>query len=388
MEIGIVIHGPDIVDSGMACDIIKILQGFGRTDSRIAGAIGKTAVLDAHLEKYINISSSLKPSECIEEFFLTKDAVVLLNQGKNVENGRIFGNIVVSNIKDRNKKPLIQIESPSKPGGEVIPWNICSVALATQLSQLLGTYLSDVPHVVIPIRTEDHGRRIIRKVHGVHPGEKIFINGIIVGQAISEDINIVTEDGFITEIKGAQVKEHGLEKLHGYEKRGSIDITRCWIKSGPLRGNGFLARRHIPVLAGLSDSSTISMEHIEVLPAMIKAVIIDHEAERTFELADNAQVAITIGDDTTEIAGDILFRLEIPIIGITDGDLDGFSHRKHIHPGSVIFRVSDGHDDIIGRKIRLEIFRGYKTGSFNSIIELKEKVRLLANRHIKFSRNY
>ncbi|MDW7732076.1 MAG: DUF2117 domain-containing protein [Methanolobus sp.] len=385
MEIGIVVHGPDIVDSGMAHRIIQILQGFGRTTSRMAGTIGKTAVLDAHLEGSIDIAASLKPSECIEKFFLTKDVVLLLNHGKTIDNGRIFASIVISKLKDRNKKPLIQIESPSSPNGEVIPWNNSSEVLANEISELLGIRLSGVPDVVMPIRIEDHGHRIIRKIYGVHPGEKILINGIIVGQAISEDIHIVTENGFITDIKGARIKEHGLEKLHSYEKNEPIDITKCWVKSGPLRSNNFSVRRQINTTTETGNDT----HEREVSPATtVKAVIIDHEAERSFELADGAQVAITIGDDTTEIAGDILFRLDIPIIGITDGDLDGFSHRKHIYPGSVIFRVREGYDDIIGRKIRSEIFEGRNTGSFTSLFEIQERIRLLVNRYIKFSINY
>lgn len=385
MEIGIVVHGPDIVDSGMAHRIIQMLQGFGRTTSIMAGTIGKTAVLDAHLEEYIDITASLKPSECIEEFFLTKDVVLLLNHGKTIDNGRIFASIVVSKLRDRSKKPLIQIESPSSPNGEVIPWSESSIALADEISQLLGIRLSGVPDVVTPIRIEDHGHRIVRKIYGVHPGEKIFINGIIAGQAISEEILIITEDGLITDIKGARVKEHGLEKLHNYEKREPIDITKCWVKSGPLRSNNFSVRRQINAVAGTG----IDTCEANVSPATtIKAVIIDHEAERSFELADGAQVAITIGDDTTEIAGDILFRLDIPIIGITDGDLDDHSHRKHIYPGSVIFRVREGYDDIIGREIRSDIFEGRSTGTFTSLLEIQERIRLLANRYIKFSTNY
>ncbi|MBN2111081.1 MAG: DUF2117 domain-containing protein [Methanosarcinaceae archaeon] len=384
MEIGIVVHGPDIVDSGMAGRIIEILKDFGRTDAIMAGTIGKTAILDARMEDVVDISSSLKPSECIEKYFLTKDAVFLLNRGKTIDNGRAFASIVVSNLKDRNIKPLIQIESPSSPDGEVVPWNTSSVILADEISKLLGMHLSDAPDVVRPIRIENQGHRIIRKVFGVHPGEKILINGIIVGKAISEDINIITEEGFITNIAGAQVKEHGLEKLHNYEKRDPIDITKCWVKSGPLRSNNFTVRQTVATAENrhFTDNGNVQTA------TTIRAVMIDHEAERSFELADGAQVAITIGDDTTEIAGDILFRLNIPVIGITDGDLDGFSHRKHIYPGSLVFRVRAGYDDVVGRMIRSEIFEGHNTGVFISISEIKDRVREVADKHIKFRRNY
>ena len=38
-------------------------------------------------------------------------------------------------------------------------------------------------------------------------------------------------------------------------------------------------------------------------------MLIDHAAENSYELASGAELAVTIGDDTTAIAGDILYRL-------------------------------------------------------------------------------
>ena len=53
-------------------------------------------------------------------------------------------------------------------------------------------------------------------------------------------------------------------------------------------------------------------------------------------------MAVTVGDDTTAIAGDILARLGIPVIGIVDGDLDRLAGCTTMLPGSVVFRVSRG----------------------------------------------
>jgi hypothetical protein len=88
------------------------------------------------------------------------------------------------------------------------------------------------------------------------------------------------------------------------------------------------------------------------------AVIIDHLAENTFEIAKDADMAVVVGDDTSVVAGDLLTRLGIPMIGITDGDRDGITHHAHMPPGSVIIRVSPGNDDIVGRLVREEIFGG------------------------------
>ncbi len=370
MEIGVVIHGPDVVDSGMAKKILDKLSVYGNISAIMAGTIGKTAVLDAHLENIIDIRKSLKPSRCIEEFFRTKDIVILLNHGKTTINGILFANIVMSKLVDRNIKPLVHIERPGLPDGKIVPWNSKSTDFALEIAKFLELEITDIPELVTPISVENHGQRIIRNVYGVHTGEKIMINGIIVGFAQCEDIQIITENGFIKNIKGARIKEHGLEKLHRYEQKIPIDLNSCWVKSGPLRGNNFSVRKNMTELKYPSDQEKSTLDTGD----KIKAVLIDHEAERSFELAESAQVAVTIGDDTTDIAGDILYRLRIPIIGITDGDIDGFSHNKHIYPGSTVLRLQSGSDDIIGKKIKEQIFNGKDYAFFKSLSILKNKI--------------
>jgi hypothetical protein len=90
----------------------------------------------------------------------------------------------------------------------------------------------------------------------------------------------------------------------------------------------------------------------------LRVALIDHDAESTFELAEGADLAVTVGDDTTAIAGDILYRLGIPVIGITDMDLDGVLSDANILPGSVVLRVEPGYDDIVGDMVRDRIFGG------------------------------
>ena len=376
MEIGIVVHGPHIVDTGMAARLIEMLGEHGNCKAVMAGTIGKTAVLDAHMEDIIDITKYMKPSECIEDFFRTKDVVFLLNHGKSIENGYSFANIVVSKLANKNSKQLIQIERPSSPDGEIIPWNERSIDLAEDIAEALEIPLSRVPDLVNPINIEEHGHRIIRKVYGVHSGEKILVNGIIVAYSRSEDIQIITEDGFITDIIGAEIKDHGLEKLHAYEKKTAIDITKAWIKSGPLRSNDFSLRE------GILSCPTIDPN------SRIRVVIIDHEAERTFEIIEGAQLALTIGDDTTEIAADILYRLNIPIIGITDGDRDGFSHKTHVYPGSMIFKVRAGYDDVVGRMIKERIFMGKTAASFISEDDILNKLHNIIKEFIEDIRYY
>jgi hypothetical protein len=82
----------------------------------------------------------------------------------------------------------------------------------------------------------------------------------------------------------------------------------------------------------------------------------------------DVEVAVTIGDDTTSIAGDILKRFGIRMIGITDGDADGLisgiesgaldEYAKFLPLGSVIIRLKPETDDVIGEMVRKDIFKG------------------------------
>ena len=65
-----------------------------------------------------------------------------------------------------------------------------------------------------------------------------------------------------------------------------------------------------------------------------------------------------MGDDTTAIAGDVLSRLGIIIMGIVDGDLDRLGGSTDIMPGSIIFRVLPGYEDVVGRLVMARIFKG------------------------------
>ncbi|MDO9516845.1 MAG: DUF2117 domain-containing protein [Methanosarcinaceae archaeon] len=369
MKIGVVIHGPEVIDSGQAKAIIDILSAEGEVCARLGGTMGRTAVIDAGLENLIDTSQRLKPSESIGALSATSDVVFLLNHGKTTETGRAFGNIVISNLQDMDNKPLVHIERPGCPDGEIISWNTSASTHAIKMSSVLDMKMSERSMFTIkPMQIETDGQRTIRKISGVHMGENILVNGVVIGKAETENIGIVVENGFVTSIEGGTVKEHGIEKLHNYENKVPIDIKSAWVKSGSLRRSDFTPRIGRNIESSIdSGSSTCG-----------KVVMIDHAAEYCFELADGAQFAVTVGDDTTSIAGDILYRLGIPIIGITDGDFDGLSQNTHIYPGSIILRLRSGHDDIVGRHIIEELFGGKNTASFDTFKILKRKIIKIA----------
>ena len=361
MKIGVVIHGPEVIDSGQAKAILDILSAEGEVSAKLGGTMGRTAVIDAGLENVIDTSQRLKPSESIGALSATSDVVFLLNHGKTTETGRAFGSMVISNLPDMDNKPLVHIERPGCEDGEIISWNTSACTYAMKMSSVLGMKISKQSMFTIkPIQIETDGQRIIRKISGVHVGENILVNGVVIGKAESKDIGIVVENGFVTSIEGGTVKVHGIEKLHDYGNNVPIDIKTAWIKSGSLRRSDYTPR------IGRGAGSNIGIGG--------KVVMIDHAAEHCFELADGAQFAVTVGDDTTAIAGDILYRLGVPIIGITDGDFDGLSHNTKIYPGSTILRLRSGHDDIVGKRISKELFGGNNTVLFDTVKMLKEKI--------------
>ena len=363
MKIGVVIHGPEVIDSGQAKTILDMLSAKGEVCARLGGTMGRTAVIDAGLENRIDTSQRLKPSESIGALSATSDVVFLLNHGKTTETGRAFGSIVISNLHNMGNKPIVQIERPGCPDGEIISWDTAS-AHAMRMLSVLDMKISKQPIRAAPMQIETDGQRIIRKISGVHVDENILVNGVVIGRAESENIGIVTENGFVVSIAGGTVKDHGIEKLHGFENNVPIDIRTAWVKSGSLRRNDYTSR------IGRSAGSNMGTGG--------KVVMIEHAAEHCFELADGAQFAVTVGDDTTAIAGDILYRVGVPIIGITDGDFDGLTHDTKIYPGSTILRLRSGHDDIVGKRISEKLFGGKDAVAFDTYKALERRVMDIA----------
>jgi len=385
MKISLVIHGPEVIDSREAEIVLEKLSCIGEVEAQLGGTMGKTAVLDAGLENVIDISRHQKPSACIESFFESSDLVCLLNRGKTVETGMIFGAKVASHLKDPEKKPLIQIESPGCTGGKLIPLNKKAGSYIEKLSEIFGlpaeNSLPFHDSVCLEKCQKTGKNRITREISGVFPGENILVNGLVIGKALSSGVRIIAENGFITAIEGGEIKEHGLEKLHNYEKKDPVDLTGAWVKSGDIRRSNSLLPDANKQNAGALKSGPISWTGAGAGTG--KVVLIDHAAENSYELAKGAELAVTVGDDTTAIAGDILFRLGIPIIGITDGDCDNVTYQTKIFPGSVVLRLIEGSDDIVGKRVKQELLKGQNSAVFENLLAFRADVLKLAESSIE-----
>ena len=418
MEIGVVVHGPGIVDSGWAEKIIDLLSNFGNVRCRLGGTMGRTAVIDAGLEDKIDISLKLLPSQSLELFNRDHtDVIFLLNYGKSPETGRVFGYKVFTHYFKQisnedflatNHKPLyessipvIQIERPGEEDGAIISWN---VVLNQQLEksrkskrarlglgdknmleslsfnfeelfdglkaaldlievtpeEVVNEYFSNnqeseddksIERLLQSYDDYETSHYTYRKIHGVSPDENIFINGIVVGYSNADSIVLVARDGLIVDIINGTIKYHGLEKL------GPVDLERVIVKTGLLRKSDDINPRilaHDEIHLNDTERNLYSGE-ISEDEYSFKVAYVDHAAYDIYKFKD-FDLVVTIGDDTSLVASDILYRFNIPIIGITDGDLDKVVENGFVNEKSTFIEVSSGFDDIVGQYIHEEIF--------------------------------
>jgi hypothetical protein len=341
-RIGVVVHGPEIIDSGCALSLINYLkkQNQASVAAVLGGTMGRVAVIDAGLEDIITISPRQRPSQSILDLQDTSDVIFLLNQAKSRESGLVFGTMVAKAAGIN--KPLIQIDC----GGRfvaLLAGNEGERDLALQVASDLGLdclFYPLLPSVTLGKKTTK------RAISGVIPKELISINGIVIGRATEGQVELEAKDGKIVGLKGVDPKEHGLEKLSRFD----VDLKTAIIRSGSIRRSEAGPRVRVDERA--NKRANKGEEEW--------AVLIDHCAEDAFEAALGASLAVTVGDDTTQIAADILARLGIPVIGIVDGDLDHLVGAATMLPGSVVLQVMPGHDDLVGKQVKAEIFRGEK----------------------------
>lgn len=372
MKIGIVVHGPGIVDSGYARKIIEILDEYGEIKARLGGTMGRTAVIDANLEDVVDIKRKLLPSQSIGAFTREgMDVIFLLNYGKSSETGHAFGYKVQ---KKCSKPPLIQIERPGEADGSVVSWRFDLNELAQEIAGKFDLMFLNGSQVTAEIegRTgcQEEGQKMYRRIAGVSPGENIFVNGMVVGRSTSSEVTLVAENGIITRIKGGKLKEHGVQKL------GEIGLEKAILKTGLLRRSVVKPR--------IIQGSNLNLDELTHSPGLnnppkltdglknstFRVAYLDHAAEDIYKLKDT-DLVVTVGDDTTLVAADILFRFNVPIFGITDGDLDKIVEKGFKAQGSVIVELESGWDDIMGEKIFKECFKGKETIEIDNIENFK-----------------
>ncbi|MBE9592215.1 MAG: hypothetical protein IMF19_01935, partial [Proteobacteria bacterium] len=123
--LGLLIHGPEVIDEGEAEEAIERLKGSGfELEAALGGITGKTAVIDAGLRHVIDISKDSKPSEVVYDFVNCRlDFILLLNHAKTEESGLMLGEGILRYFIDRGgakgSLSFVQLEYSNRI---IIPW--------------------------------------------------------------------------------------------------------------------------------------------------------------------------------------------------------------------------------------------------------------------------
>jgi len=302
----LVVHGPEVFDAG---DVAILIDRLAPSRIIVAGVMARTAAEESGIPCE---QAGLPPSMVIRDL---SPEPVLVNHGKTPESGRIFGEIVASRLAPLG---LIQLEASSRI---LYLWNREPDALARDIAEKTG-------YTIEPVRVPESRSAAERTIRGCLPGEAVYVNGIVIGQATEEEVVIRKEGGVIIPVSGMQPKDHGLEKLAG---QPLPDVSRVWCKSGSVRV--------APPLAG------------EPRTGPGRVLFIDHCGHRLYDAITPGTCGIvSVGDDTTAVCGHIAAHLGIPVLGIVDGDADGIVPASFAQ-GSVIALAVRERDDDIGREI-------------------------------------
>ncbi len=371
VRVGLLIHGPEVIDEGEAGEAIERLRAAGlEFEAALGGITGKTAVIDANLQQEIDISKDLRPSEVIVDFIKRGIAfIILMNHGKTEDSGLLLGEGILRNYRDSDENfSFVQLEFCNRV---IIPWILKDDDLYSEIRAIFKEFKERAAREPISRYVRDAGFEY-REIGGVHAGEKIVVNGVVIGTTTRDgSVTLVAKDGKIVDAIGGNLIEHNLVKLP------PLSLEKVMIKTGRV------IRRTSPKYIG----------NVRKKEGRRRVACLFYTVEHLFPKMEEVDmdVAVTIGDDTTSIAGDILKRFGVCIIGITDGDADGLIegigdgalHRyaKFLPAGSMVIRLKPERDDIVGERIREEIFDGRDEIELEGEVEQqieKLKQRILA----------
>jgi hypothetical protein len=352
--IGVLFHGPEVFDSGWAGRIIQGLSSVDTVRCVLAGTMGRTAVFDSGLQGIE--CPGTQPGSLVKELESGVDAIVFANYGKSEHAGLTFGAMVVQN--SGASKPTIQAECSSA----------CFVEWIDPVPPGLISVLENLGmRRVEPIKLEpsiwEQEGRTYRRMTTAAPGEFVLVNGIIIGRATGGEGVIECENRRVTKVTGVKIKAHGLEKL---DRLGGVDLRQAKLVSTP-------TIRRTPCTPRMKKTSGHGI------------AFVDHAGMYVYDLVQNVEGAVTVGDDTTAVVGDILYRFQLPLIGIIDGDKDTILSNTHFTPGSVTFQVRE--DDRSGLKVFSEIFRNRITID-EGFAKVRDRIAELVRNDLVKRQNY
>jgi len=359
-RLGFLVHGPEAVDEGDVERAVETLKGHGfELEAALGGISGKTAVIDAGLQHVIDINKDLRPSEVLGDFLSRGiDFIILVNHAKTEESGLGLGEGILGNFMRSGRRPeelsFVQLEYCNQ---RCIRWLLKpgDVDVYAELRALFRGFTELVPPKP-ESRCKRSAGRVYREIRGVQPGEKIVLDGVIIGTVSRECrdscVTLIAKEGRLVGLEGGVLIEHNLAKLP------PIDLENELIKSA------CVIRRTAP--------KRVECEGTFGKGKRKKKACILYTVEKLFPKLEDAdaavEIVVTVGDDTTSIAGDILKRFGVRLIGLTDGDADGLitgiergdleEYTKFLPKGSMIIRLQPETDDVIGEQVKAAIFNG------------------------------
>ena len=317
MMICTLVHGAESFHSGSISRLIERLKDFGKVRLFVTGTMARTASIDRDFP--VEVFQG-QPSELLRQNESYFDVFLIASHSKSPESGYSFGKIVFS--RSGVKKPVLQFELSNKTA---VLWNCGSHPIAESVG-------FRIVHPKIGELMWREGKKEFRRVYAAEVGELLLIDGIVVGRVKDHEVVIVAEDGEIKDLIGVEVKKHGLEKLK--RKKPQIELEK--VKICTLKG--------FKVVEGSVKRSR-----------GLGVAFIDHCGDEIYDFAGKCGAAVCVGDDTTAISAEILFRFDTPVLGIVDGDGDFLLRPASIHPESEVFVTK--HDDLAGEIVFREVFR-------------------------------
>ncbi|MEM4479484.1 MAG: DUF2117 domain-containing protein [Candidatus Methanomethylicaceae archaeon] len=337
MKICLRFHMSKIFESGWAEKILTLLKKYGDVIAITSGTITTISMMDFGL-KGIKILKERFVNWINKENF---DLIISATHASSLE--RMLADCW--HLYKKINLPIIGIEVNNKV---VAYWKNVK-KIAEEISNDLNFKLMEGIDYGETFWIENEIE--YRKILAVEPGDWILVNGIIIGKVIEKDLIFVCKNGKILDIRGGIIKENGIKKLEKIDLRSAkidtIKILRDEVKN------------------------RASLEYI----SKEKIAFINHTGYDILRILDEGICcAVTVGDDTTTIVGDILERFNIPIIGIVDEDKDGLIKGAKFHPNSIILKVENDDDfgNIIYKKIfnEKQIIEGNFEWIKNKILEL------------------
>lgn len=339
-ELTVLFHGPAVFDEGHAKHMIGLFP-----DARFyqAGTMGRTAAYDHHLDEVTSIPDL--PGKVIRE--LDCDYLLIVIRPKSLHSGKSFVRMILDHAG--LSIPVMHIDCAN---GIYVRWQ-------GEMPRHVRSRLSDEGYIEgstisLAPTIERDGPKVTRHLQSCDTGDYVLCNNILIGTARDTSVSITTVDERIVATSGIDVKEHGLEKLD------RVDLVNAKCCSTPmLRGSKVVPRVTDAVGTGIA--------------------FIDHCGADVYSLADACAGAVTVGDDTSRIVGDILYRFSIPVYAITDGDWDGLLAHERFAAGSVVIEVD--HDDKAGKQVHEHIFSGNCRLAL-SFEDVRERIDALLDRNI------